>query len=125
MHNLVPRSGEVQLDLIDVAPAPVLARLKRLHDWMFRAMEMLRGVLVFRRVTATNVTAFQTKAQVYPAITRLQALLASPCVRSDLLNLVEMFTGLHGVSPWRSCPTEENVRRVDTERTDKFDVLAP
>ena len=39
--------GELQLDLIDVAPAPGLAGLERLHDRMLGAMEMLGGVFVF------------------------------------------------------------------------------
>jgi hypothetical protein len=39
-------------------------------------MKMLGGVLVFRRVAASHVTAGETEPQVYPAISHLDAFLA-------------------------------------------------
>jgi hypothetical protein len=91
-------SGKVQLHLIDIAPAPSFAGLERLHDRMLGVMKVFGGVFVFRGITTADVAALQTKAEVNPSVTHLQAFLATMCVRGDLPNLVEMFAGLHCVS---------------------------
>ena len=39
-------SGEIQFQLVDVAPAPVLSWLEGAHDGMLRFMKMLGRVLV-------------------------------------------------------------------------------
>jgi hypothetical protein len=39
-------SGKFQGGFVDVAPSPGFARLKRAHNWVFRRVEMLGGVLV-------------------------------------------------------------------------------
>lgn len=93
------RSGKVQFQVVDVAPAPSLAGLERLHDRVLSAVEVLGGVFVFRRVAATDMAALQAQPQVHPAVTRLQTLFAALGVRSDLLDLVEMLAGLHGYPP--------------------------
>jgi len=90
------RSGKVQFQVVDVAPAPSLTGLERLHDRVLSAVEVLGGVFVFRRVAATHMAALQAQPQVHPAVTHLQALFAALGVRSDLLDLVEMLAGLHG-----------------------------
>ena len=41
------RSALLNVHLVDVAPAPVLAGLERLHDGVASGVEMLRGVPVF------------------------------------------------------------------------------
>jgi hypothetical protein len=53
---------KVQLNLIDIAPAPAFSRLKRPHDRMFDCVEMLRCMPVLRRIAATDVAALQAKA---------------------------------------------------------------
>jgi hypothetical protein len=52
-------SIKIQLDLIDITPAPILTRLERLHDGVFGVVEMLRRVLILRRIAAANMAAFQ------------------------------------------------------------------
>jgi hypothetical protein len=63
--------------LIDIAPAPVFAGLEGLDDGMLRAVEVLRGMLVRRAIAAANVTADETKAEVYPLPPDLQTFFAS------------------------------------------------
>jgi hypothetical protein len=50
--------------LIDVAPAPVLARLEGLNNRVRGALEMSSRVPVRRGVAAADVTAGQAKPQV-------------------------------------------------------------
>lgn len=40
-------SREIQLDLIDIAPAPVLTGFERPDDWMMRVVKVFSSVLVF------------------------------------------------------------------------------
>jgi hypothetical protein len=91
-------SGEIQLHLINVTPAPILAGLKRLYDGMLRVMKVLGRMLVLRRVAAANVAAFQAQSQMDPAIAHFQALLAPASVRSDRPDLIEMRAGCHVIS---------------------------
>jgi hypothetical protein len=101
-------SGKVQFQVVDVAPAPSLAGLERLHDRVLSAVEVLGGVFVFRRVAATDMAALQAQPQVHPAVTHLQTLFAALGVRRDLLDLVEMLAGLHGYPLQEHGPGEQN-----------------
>jgi hypothetical protein len=58
-------------------------------------MEMLGGVLVLRRIAASDVSAGKAQAQVDPVIPHLQAFLASPGVRVDVMNLIQVGTFRH------------------------------
>src|ERR1019366_7416196 len=80
-------------DLVDRAPGPVLAGVAR-------------GVLVGRGVTAADLAAGATDAQVHPTPAHLQALLTARHVRTGghlgHLHLVEMgarLSGAHGEDP--------------------------
>ena len=54
-------------------------------------VKMFRGVLIWRRVTATDMTARQTKSQVDPGRTDLQALLTAVRARNGFgINPVKM-----------------------------------
>src|SRR5438309_479583 len=79
-------------DLVDVAPAPVLTGLERLDDGVAGSMEMFGSVCVLRGVAAANVPANKTLAQVYPAISNFQAILATISARRNFSNLVEVRT---------------------------------
>ncbi len=46
-EQATPASGEVEHDLVDVAPGPAFTTLDGSHDGMFRGVEVLGGVLVF------------------------------------------------------------------------------
>src|SRR6266516_6292101 len=56
--------GDLETDLVDVAPEPVLARLERLDDRMRDRPRVLRRVLVRRRVAAADVAARHAAPQV-------------------------------------------------------------
>jgi len=83
-------ASEVDLNLIDKAPAPILTRLDRLHDRMLRLMEMLGGMLVFRRIAAAHVAAGAAKAQMDPRVAHFEAFLAALGSRLDVAHLIEM-----------------------------------
>jgi hypothetical protein len=55
----------------------VLARFERLDDRMMRREEVLRRVLVLRRVAAADVATVQAPPQVDPAVAELEAFLAA------------------------------------------------
>src|SRR5262249_1726445 len=69
--------GALEVHLVDVAPAPVLASLQRLDDGVLRLVEVLRRVPVRARVAAAHVTAAEAQSQVHPASAHLQAVLAA------------------------------------------------
>src|SRR3954453_19259906 len=64
-------------DLVQVAPAPRLARLGRAHDRVVRLVEVRRGVAVRRVVAAADLAALPAQPQVNPRRADLQALLAT------------------------------------------------
>jgi hypothetical protein len=45
-HELASR--QIELYLVDIAPAPTLTRLKRSHNGVLRLMKVLGGVFVLR-----------------------------------------------------------------------------
>ena len=59
--------GDDEHDLVDRAPAPVLARLDRAQDGMPLRARVLRRMLVGRTVTAADLAAALTHPQVHPA----------------------------------------------------------
>jgi hypothetical protein len=58
-------------ELVDVAPDPVLPRLKGLNYRVLRGVEVLCGVAVRARIATTHMAADQTLPEVYPSVTRL------------------------------------------------------
>src|SRR4029077_305955 len=55
-------------------------------------MEVLGGVLVLRRVAAADVAAGEAEPEVDPGVAHLQALLATPSVGFDVLDLIQVRT---------------------------------
>src|SRR5262249_9346627 len=82
-------------DLVDVAPGPVLARLERADEGVVRAVEVLGGVLVLRRIAAADVAAGEAEPEVDPAVPHLEALLATVGVRGDVADLVQVVADGH------------------------------
>jgi len=80
----------VEVDLIDIAPAPVLARLKRSDDRVTGAPEMSGGVLVRRAVAAAHVAANHAESEVNPRSATPQAVVAAVGARGDGADLVEV-----------------------------------
>ena len=66
---------------------------------MLRGVEVLRRMLVFGRIAATDVPAFQAQAQMHPGIAKLDALFANMSVCGGELDLFYMRATLsHGSS---------------------------
>lgn len=78
--------------LINIAPAPTFAWLKRLHDRVLSRMEMRGRVLVFRGIATAHMSTDEALTELYPAITGFQTLLAPLRARRDLSDLVKMRT---------------------------------
>src|SRR6266705_6902446 len=78
-------------DLIDEAPAPVLARLEAADDRMMDLPEVLGGVLVGRVVAATHMTARQAQTEVNPFTSHRQTLFAAVGgSRGHVANLIQV-----------------------------------
>src|SRR4051812_34658022 len=73
--------------IVNVAVAPLLARLERLDDGMLCLMKVLRRMLVLRTVATADVPARHAEAQVNPRVPDLQTILAPARARRDLVNL--------------------------------------
>jgi hypothetical protein len=69
--------GEVEKDLIDIAPSPPFWRIVAFDDRVSGCMKMLSGVAIRRVVATADVTACPTQSQMYPLRTGCQALLAA------------------------------------------------
>src|SRR5436190_9705603 len=84
-----------ECDLVDEAPAPLLARLGGPDDRMTGFARMPARVTVRRIVAAPDAAAGLAHPQVHPAVARLQTLLAAGDRRRELgdLDLVQMGAG--------------------------------
>jgi hypothetical protein len=63
--------------LIQVAPAPLLARFERSDQWISAFSCVLGGVTIGRIVAATDVTAAQADPEVQPLAAGAKAILAT------------------------------------------------
>jgi hypothetical protein len=86
------RSSRFEHHPIDVTPDPVLSRLEGLDHRVVGRVEMLGGVLILRIVTATDMSAGETEAQVDPGSANFQTVLTSIGARCDVLDLIKMRT---------------------------------
>jgi len=68
---------DAESHLVDVAPAPVFARLERADDRMLRGLCVRSRVAVRRVIAAADVTASRTDAQMQPS--RQLPVLAGQC----------------------------------------------
>ena len=69
--------GDDEGDLVDVAPAPVLARLGRTRNWMVVRRSVTARMPIRRRVAATDLPAAHAHPKMHPRAADLQALLAA------------------------------------------------
>src|SRR5437879_13007696 len=81
---------KLNIGLVDVAPAPVIAGLKRLNQRVASFPEVLCCVFVLRRVATPALSASQAKPKLNPPIASSQALLTAFCRWSIWLDLIEM-----------------------------------
>src|SRR4029453_6431995 len=70
---LRPREGDSERDFVHVAPAPVLPRLERADDGVLGRAGVRRGMTVWRGVTAADMAAAETEAQMAPRAADAQA----------------------------------------------------
>src|SRR5438552_9363343 len=80
----------IEVHLIYLAPAPLLARLERFDDGVTALVEVLGGVLVLRVVAAAHVPTGHTEAKVYPCIPHLQAVFAAVRAGPNVSYLVKV-----------------------------------
>jgi hypothetical protein len=78
---------KIDLDVIDIAPAPALWRVVALDDGMTGRFKVPSRVTMGRLITATDVSAIAAKPQVYPRRSDPQAFLAAERARGDDLDL--------------------------------------
>src|SRR5438309_10939066 len=83
-------AGRLEPQLVDVAPAPVFARLEGPDDRVLRAVEVGCRMLALRVVAAAHMPAGHAQPQVDPGTADLQAVLAAVGARGDLTDLVEV-----------------------------------
>src|SRR5579884_2525738 len=87
--------SERQRNLIDVAPAPILAGLGGTYYGVFGGVEMLGRVLVFGRIAAAHMTADHAQPQVDPGVADFQALLAPAGMRVHIADLIHVRAAFH------------------------------
>ena len=89
-----PASG-IELDLVHVAPTPILARLERPHDRVPGLTKMRGRVLVWGAVAAAHMPAGHAEPQVHPACADPEAILTPVRASRDFVDLIEMFASSH------------------------------
>jgi hypothetical protein len=78
----------LQIHLIDKAPNPALTWLEGSNDCVTGVLEVLGCMLVLGIVTAADMSAGQTEAQVNPGVTGLHAFFTTGRVARHGLDLV-------------------------------------
>ena len=92
---------QLQKHIIDVAPPPVLARLKGLDDWMAGVMVVLGSMLVWGVIAAADVPTGQANAQMNPCTAHFQAIFTTLRTRRHIPDLVFMNTHFfHSLFHW-------------------------
>jgi hypothetical protein len=90
--RITNRSSKLEHYLVNVTPTPVFIRLEGLDNRVVGRVEMPGGVRILRIVTATDMPAFETEAQVYPCIPDSQTILTAIRTGCHLSYVVEMGT---------------------------------
>lgn len=79
---------------IHIAPTPLFTPLKRPDDGMTAGVVVTGGMLVWRRIAATNMPAGHAESQMYPDATNAQAIFTAISTRLHWFNLIKMRTSL-------------------------------
>ena len=77
------RSAKIDLDIVDVAPAPAFRRVVSLDDRVAGFVEMLPGMAMRRIVAAADMAAVPAQAEVKPGGADGEAFGTAPGARSD------------------------------------------
>jgi hypothetical protein len=106
-------SREIEFHLVDIAPAPILSRLKGPHDGVLGGVKVFGGVPVLGRIAATHVAARHAQAEVDPSIPHLEALGATVGLRLHFTNLIRVVHCFMCLSPnvlgTRSCAASQEL----------------
>src|SRR5271157_433509 len=91
--------GQIEPDLVDVAPAPTFRRIITLDDRVPGGAKMLRGMAVGRTVATADVPAGATEPQVNPGRSCFEAFLAAARARCHGANgvFVSTYAGHHAL----------------------------
>ena len=92
-------SGKHQRHVIDVAPAPILARLEGSDHGMVSAVKVLGRMAVWRRIAASHVSAGETQPQMDPRVPGLQTLFTAPRARLDVADFIQVRAFGHKGTP--------------------------
>jgi hypothetical protein len=80
------------IHLVNVAIAPVLARLEGFDDRMPGCIEVLSSVFILARIAAADVSATAAQPQMHPRIARPQTIFAARRARRDFTDLIKVRT---------------------------------
>jgi len=85
---------KVEIDLIDIAPAPSFRRIITLDDRMRCRVEMLGCMAIGGIVAAADMTAGTAEAQMYPPGTGFETFFAAVSAGGDVCDRVVVGTGI-------------------------------
>jgi hypothetical protein len=88
-------TGQVISDLVDIAPTPVLAGFNGSNHGMLGLVKVFGGVLILRRVAASDMATGQANSEMDPSIAHLDALFAYPLGRLQILCVSYVLADLH------------------------------
>jgi len=106
-------TGRIEVDLVFVAPAPVLAGFERPDDRMASVAEMGGGVLVLGIIAAAHVAAGHAEPQMDPAASGPQTVLATVRAGGDLPDLIEVAAPGHHINQ-PTTPTQLTARLISS-----------
>jgi hypothetical protein len=77
--------------IVGIAIHPIFIRLEGFDDRVAGTMKVFGGVLIFRLIAATDVTATHAESQVNPGVAHFQTFLAAiGSARFNIFDLIEM-----------------------------------
>src|SRR6185369_7225297 len=84
--------SELDHELVDVAPAPLLTRLDGTHERVLAGVEVLGRMSVLRRIAAADMSTHHAQAEMEPGVACFQTLLTPLCPWLDVADLIQVST---------------------------------
>src|ERR1700682_36140 len=107
------RARDLERDVVDVAPEPVLTGLERLDDRVRSFVKVKRRVLAGGLVATADVPALRAPPEMDPPPARQQALDAAGPTRIYRLDGIEVRADTHvGIMPLGRDPSASGVRQA-------------
>src|SRR4051812_39941988 len=85
---------QVEIDFVDIAPAPAFGRIIAFDDRMARRMIMFGRVTVRGIIAAADMAAGPAQPEMHPPAASLETLLAAIGARRHVLNIALVRTGI-------------------------------